>query len=220
MRAYHFTGHTLRDGSPIPAIGVRLEHGGRLEPCMSGLHASRHSLDALQYAPGSILHLVEISGEIIELNDKLVASERTILKSIDATEIIRKFTRWCALEVISLWDAPDIVHEYLKTGDESKWDLANSAAREATLSEDRSETKRSIWYATRSAYRAIRMSLAVWEKGRDAARDASWDALWALAWCNAASDEARDPAWNEARAEARQKQRDKFSEMVDEEFVS
>ena len=67
VRAWHFVGDTLRDGSPIPADGVCLEYKGALRMCESGLHASRHPFDALQYAPGNALCLVECGGEIVEI---------------------------------------------------------------------------------------------------------------------------------------------------------
>ena len=53
MKAYHFVGSTLRDGSPIPGDGEWLEHTGEVKICSSGLHASKHPFDALrpwQYA--------------------------------------------------------------------------------------------------------------------------------------------------------------------------
>lgn len=54
MKAYHFNnGHNLRDGRPLPELGEWLEHTGSLEPCESGLHASEHPLDALNYASGA-----------------------------------------------------------------------------------------------------------------------------------------------------------------------
>ena len=83
MKAWHFTRSTLRDGSPVPHVGDTLVFAGLLRLCESGLHASLKPFDALQYAPGEHLHLVECSGQIIKSNDKLVCSERTILASMD-----------------------------------------------------------------------------------------------------------------------------------------
>lgn len=137
--AYHFTGKTLLDGRPIPEPGVTLEHDGSLELCRSGLHASLDPFDALQYAPGSYLHRVKCEGEIIYGDDKLVCTKRTIIATVDATSMLRDFARWCALQVIHLWDAPKVVVDYLKTGDEklraaaqaAAWAAAWAAAREA-----------------------------------------------------------------------------------------
>ena len=64
--AWHFVAATLRDERPVPADGVWLEHEGKLKMCESGLHFSRQPFDALSYAPGDTLCLVEIGGDIVE----------------------------------------------------------------------------------------------------------------------------------------------------------
>ncbi|MCB7127908.1 MAG: hypothetical protein J3T61_00015, partial [Candidatus Brocadiales bacterium] len=58
-------------------------------------------------------------------------SERTVLWRLDIEDLLRDFTRRCALDVVDLWDAPDVVVRYLKTGDESLRDAARAAARDA-----------------------------------------------------------------------------------------
>ena len=147
MKAYHFTkGNKLRDGRPLPAIGEWLEHTGPIVPCESGLHASEHPFDALQYSPGEMLHLVEIDGELVTHGDppnKVVGRRRKILASIDATDLLREFARWCALQVSHLWECPDVVRRYLETGDES----IRAAARDA----DRDADRDAAWAADRDA---------------------------------------------------------------------
>ena len=122
--AWHFVGDKLRDGSPIPADGVKLIHTGPLVLCESGFHASVKAFDALQYAPGTTLCRVRCSGEVLKSNDKLVCSERTILWRADAAAMLRSFARKCALDVAHLWDMPDVVRQYLETGDETLWAAA------------------------------------------------------------------------------------------------
>ena len=102
-----------------------------LELCLWGLHASSRIIDALQYAPGPMIYRVELSGTIITGVDKMVATERTYLWGYDATDVLRLFARRCALDVVHLWDAPDVVLKYLKTGDESLRAAAWTAARDA-----------------------------------------------------------------------------------------
>ena len=168
MLGYHFTGDKLRDGRPIPTIGERLEHEGQIELCVAGLHASEDPFDALQYAPGSRLHKVELEGDLVPHGnpaDKHVGRRRRILASIDATELLRGFSRWCALQVIHLWDAPKVVREYLETGDESKraaaWDAARAAA-EKVAAEKAYAASAAAWAAAEKAVYAA-----------SAARDAS-----------------------------------------------
>ena len=146
MIGYHFTSKTLRDGRPIPPVGEWLEYSGVVVPCKSGLHASEHPFDALRWSPGEFLHRVELDGTLISHGDpidKWVGSRRRIIASRDSTDVMRAFARWCALQVIHMWDAPDVVSQYLETGDESlrdaarmaawdaEWDAAREAAREA-----------------------------------------------------------------------------------------
>ena len=184
MRAYHF----LATDFMVPRLNVKanpglvLKHDGRLVLCESGLHASVRAIDALQYAQSECVSIVECSGEIVQGDDKLVCTERTVIAvgPID----LRAFARWCALSVAHLWDMPAIVREYLTTGDESKRD----AARAAT------------WAAARDAARDAARA-AAWDAAWAAARDAAWDAAWAAAWA-AARDAARDAAWDAAWAAA------------------
>ena len=145
------------DGRKIK-VGSTHKIKGEIIPCQRGLHLSPKPLNALQYAPGPIIYRVK-GGGIIKAHgapvDKYACSERTyIAGGIDASAMLWKFARLCALDVIHLWDAPDIVMKYLKTGDEKHRDAARAAARGAAR------------YAAAA---------------RDAARAAAWAAAWAAA---------------------------------------
>ena len=154
MLAYHFTNNKLRDGRPIPKVGEKLVHRGELIPCKQGLHASKHPFDALTYAPGNMLHLVKLGGLIIEHNkDKVVASERTIIKTIDAEKLLRKFACDQALSVKHLWDMPKAVETYLTTQDPELRDAARNATRNATWDATRAATRDAAWAAARYAAR-------------------------------------------------------------------
>ena len=134
--------------------GITHKIKGEVVPCKNGLHGSKKILDALTYAPGSIIWKVQLSGVVVaHNNDKLAASERTYLTNgVDTIETLREFSRKCALDVIHLWNAPDIIVQYLKTGNENLRDAARCAARDAA------------WAAARDVARC-------------AARDAAWDAV-------------------------------------------
>lgn len=184
--AWHFVGDTLRDGRPIPADGEVLRHDGWMRMCASGLHASLRLIDALQYAPGGTLCRVECAGDIEMDGDKLVCRERTILWRIDAEPMLRAFARWCALRVIHLWDAPDVVIRYLRTGDESI----------------RAAAWRAAWDVARDA---------AWDAARGAAGDAATHAAWVAAWAS-----ARDATLAAALAAEREAQAMKLARMVEE----
>ena len=152
MIGYHFTGDTLRDGRPIPPTGVWLQHIGDVVPCECGLHASACPFDAMQFAPGVMLHRVELVGDLTSHGkpvDKWVGKRRRIIESLDATDLLRTFARWCALQVIDQWEAPPIVREYVMTGRESlraaAWAASRVAARDAAWD--------AAWFAARDAQR-------------------------------------------------------------------
>ena len=172
--AWHFTGGTLRDGSPLPADGVWLKHKGPLVICKSGLHASIDPFDALRYAPGATLCRVALRGKIARGDDKLCATERMIICRMDATELLRYFARMQALSVVHSWDAPDVVLDWLMTGDTSIQNAAWSAAWSAAGSAAGS----AAWSAAGSAWSA-------WS--------AAWSAAGSVAWSAAGS------AWSAAR---------------------
>jgi len=186
--AWHFTKpNELRDGRPLPADGVWLEHTEPLKLCEQGLHSSLKPRDALRYAPGSTLCRVEYGGDVLTSNDKLVSSRRKILWRIDATDLLREFARWCALEVIHLWEAPDVVKRYLETGDESLRREARTYADAASNASDA------------SAY--------------DASNASAYASAASASASNAASNAASAYAY---AASAREKQNQKLEEMIND----
>jgi len=163
IRAFHFVGATLRDDSPIPPDGEWLEFSGACRMCKSGLHASRHPFDALQYAPKAApervtLCLVECDDVASEQDDKLVCSRRKIIARFDATDLLREYGRWCAMSVIHLWDPPQVVRDYLTTGNDEFRAAARSAA-DSAYSAARSAADSAAYSAARSQHRAHFLSL-------------------------------------------------------------
>jgi hypothetical protein len=177
MIAYHFVADKLRDGRAIPPDGEWLEHTGKIEMCRAGLHASLHVADALKYAPGATLCLVELGGEIQTGDDKLVASKRRIIARFDATEVLRKDARDSALSVIHLWGAPTVVKQYLETGDESlRMEARQAAAAYAAAA-----------YAADAAYAAAAADAAAYAADAAAYAAAAYAAADAAAYAAAAA---------------------------------
>lgn len=200
IKAWHFVGDTLRDGRPIPANGEVLRHDGPLVMCESGLHASVSIIDALAFAPGHTICRVTCGGAIEHAADRLVCTERAILWRVNGEKLLREFARERARSVLHLWDAPDVVRQYLATGDETiraaardvAWTAARTAGWAAARDADTASAATSAagWTAARAAAAA---SAASW----DAARDAAWDAAGA-----AARAEASAAPWAEAMVAA------------------
>ena len=116
-------------------IGETHKIDKKIIPCKCGLHLSKRIIDALNYAPGPVIYRVIGSGVIISHGDpvdKYACSERTYASGgVDISNTLRLFARKCALDVIHLWNPPNIVIKYLKTGDESIRAAAGDAARAA-----------------------------------------------------------------------------------------
>ena len=213
--AWHFTGDKMRDGSPLPKIGVWEHYEGKLELCAAGLHWSRDPFDALQHAPGANLRRVEIKGDFLEQEDKGCSHYRRTVYQFDATELLRYFSRMQALSVIHLYPngKDDVVFDYLMTGDESlraaAWAAARAAAGTAARTAARYSALYSAWDAARAAAGAAAWAAgaAAWAAGAaagDAARAASRDA----------GDSAGTAAWAAARAASRDAARKMFNELV------
>ncbi len=178
--AWHFTAENLCDGRPLPADGETLRHDGPLIMCESGLHASERLLDALQYAPGPIVWRVECAVDIKRDTDKLICRERTALWHLDATDLLREFTRKCALDVAHLWEMPSIVRQYLETGDETIRAAAEAvawAAAEVTAG----VTARAAATAARAAW-AAEAAWIIWVAGVAARATRIAGAAGAAAW--------------------------------------
>ena len=170
-------------------LGETLRVEGKPVLCEHGLHASAKLWDALNYARGERLSLcrVTLGGTVKHDTDKSVANERTVVAVLDADttdKLLRDYARWCALQVIHLWDAPDIVRQYLETGDESlraaAWaaagDAARAAARDAARAAARAAAGDAAWAAAGAAARdaaGAAAAAAAWAAARDAARDAA-----------------------------------------------
>lgn len=165
IEAWHFVGATLRDGRPIPPDGKWLVHRGPVKICKSGLHASRRPCHALPYAPGSVLCRVECDDIVDEQNDKLVCRRRRIIERADVTETLRYFARMQALSVIHMYNnPPDVLLDYLMTGDEAIRTAAWTAARVAAPSVTQSIAQSVVQDAAQCAS---------WDAARDAVQDAA-----------------------------------------------
>ena len=168
IKGWHFTTDTLRDGSPIPRVGKWLHYSGKLVMCKSGLHYSLQPFDALQYAPGNILHYVEVKGEVLTQDDKGCSHYRRIVASMDATEMLRYYARMQAISCLDKGtrEPEQIVLDWLMTGDESiraaaysaAWSAANSAcwaAYSAYWAANSANSANSAWSAAREEFNAL-----------------------------------------------------------------
>ena len=183
--AFHFVPKDLKlahSGEPVE-VGRTYRVEGQIIPCENGLHGSVRLLDALCYSSSAVLTRCRYDGTIVHEQDKLAASERTILWIGDIEPILHeaacifaegalrvaKITdprSWAAIEAKRKWLRGEITDNELAAA----WDAASDAA----------------WAAARAAARA-----AAWYAAWDAAWYAAWAAAWYAAWAA-----ARDAAWD------------------------
>ncbi len=127
-------------------IGVIQKAKGKLALCKNGMHASTDILDALEYAPGSILTKVEMIGEVIVGDDKIVARGRKILWVINAEKILREFVCRCAERAL----------KNAKVTDERCWNAIKAARLyiEGKITKEELKNARIAAYADAAVYAA------------------------------------------------------------------
>ncbi|MDE2097395.1 MAG: hypothetical protein KGL39_09140 [Patescibacteria group bacterium] len=113
--------------------GESLSVEGEIVPCKNGLHVGVTAMDALRYASGPRLYRCELSGDLRAHGDpidKYAGRTRLALAGgEDATPFLRASARQFAADVLHLWDTPEIVRQYLLSGDKSLRRAAAEAAR-------------------------------------------------------------------------------------------
>ena len=113
MKGWHFLQDSGRLQWPCgrirkPKVGQTLKvDPDEIRLCRFGLHASTKIMDALTYAPGALICRVELGGKIIKGEDKLVASERTIIQMADATDTLHEMGCWAAERALKRIKNPD-----------------------------------------------------------------------------------------------------------------
>ena len=117
IKAWWFGGDVLGhgDGREVTPGTVHTAEGA-ISACANGLHGSRRVLDALAYSHGTQVWRVELSGDCDHRDDKIAASERRYLWSVDATVALRRFGCREALRVLPQ-HAALCIREYLVLAD-------------------------------------------------------------------------------------------------------
>ena len=202
-------------------VGVTLKIEGSPVLCERGFHASIRAIDAVYYAPGALVCRVRLGGEIIHGDDKLVATERTVLWMADATNALHECACLFAEEALRAakvndprchaaidakrkWLRVEIDDDALSAAESAAWSAARSAAelaarpaaRSAAESAARSAAELAALSAAESAAESAARSAArsaAESAAESAARSAAWSAVWSAAWSD---------AWSAARSAA------------------
>ena len=149
-------------------VGETLVYPGKPELCKAGFHASERIIDALRYAPGPVLCVVELGGEIIHGDDKAVAQERTVSWMQDISPTLHEFAcqvaeealkehgvtderSWKAIEVKRLWLKGEATDKELADARSAAWSAAESAGYAAESAADAADAAAAAWFAAWSA---------------------------------------------------------------------
>ena len=104
--AYHFLKSDMCSGEghePPWKEGETRTLGGEIVICAHGYHASRTAWDALQFAPGPVLCLVEVE-PVQERADKLASRSRRLIKAVNVERELREFAADCAERVLHFYE--------------------------------------------------------------------------------------------------------------------
>ena len=221
MLAWHFTAEqngipVLLDGRSVPPAGEWLVQPGKLEMCKNGLHASEKILDALKYAPGNILHQVEIIKKGLKVDkDKVCARRRKVRWSVKFdTLALVSFAEICVTRAdlaafsanaasaasaasasSAAWEAASAASA-AREASSAAWEAA-SAAREAARAASAASAAREAARAAREAARAARVAESAVSAADYAARSVS-SATNAADWAaTARAAESAEKSWQE-----------------------
>ena len=108
MKAYHFLTADMTTGygrlrKPW-AVGQTRRVTGPIELCERGYHSSPTPIAALEYAPGPMLCLVDVSQPVAVDDDKQVSRRRTLVQAVDATETLHRVACDIAEDVLPIFE--------------------------------------------------------------------------------------------------------------------
>ena len=78
-----------------PGYIYSIEPDRRPQLCVYGMHGSGKAMDALRLGNGPIACLVDIWGDVIVGDDKLVGRHREVIAVVDATKLLQWWACWC-----------------------------------------------------------------------------------------------------------------------------
>jgi hypothetical protein len=164
-------------------VGLSLTVAPPIVLCERGLHGSERLIDALGYASSSILTRCSYSGEIVRGDDKLAASERTVVWVGNIGQILHEAA--CHFAEVAL--------RGVKNPDPRS--IAAIAAKRAFMQgEITAEELSAARSAARSAaWSAAARSAAAWSAAWSAAESAAWSAESAA---RLAARSAESAAWS------------------------
>jgi hypothetical protein len=171
ITGYHFLREDMRSGQGSThrkpwVVGQTRKMRGAIIPCRNGYHASPTAFDALQYSPGPVLCLVELSGDVTPHGnpvDKYAGRSRKPLKAVDISRELRLFACECAERVLPSYEAayPSDLRPRVAIETVRRFADGSATAQELTAAWD------AAWAAARdAAWAAARDAESAWQRER------------------------------------------------------
>ena len=185
--AYHFLKSDMcsSEGHEPPwKEGETRTLDGEIVICAHGYHASRTAWDALQFAPGPVLCLVEVE-PVEERADKLASRSRRLIKAVNVERELREFAADCALRVLHFYEKAYPGDQRPRAAIATARAYARGEATDGELGAARD--------AAYAAYAAYAAAYAAYDAAYAAARAAAGVSAWAATYA------ARDAADAERR---------------------
>lgn len=186
---YHFLKADMKSGIGNEPPWVVGESRSITDPpvlCRLGYHASSTPFEALQYAPGSVLCLVELTGVVLVDSDKAVGQGRRLVAAVNVERELRLFACDCAERALPLFE---LVYPQDQRPREAILVARRYADGQATYTE-LDAARVAAWDAVGDAATA-----AAWDAAGATARTPAWEAARTAAWAASRAD-----AWDAARA--------------------
>jgi hypothetical protein len=110
IKAWHFIRNDFKTGTGGHDVitDVVYQVDTPIYCCISGLHGSSDIIDALAYAPGSILCRTLHWGKIDQLEGKLASTYRQVIWMVDTKDLLRSFAVMITREVVVM-HAPQLL---------------------------------------------------------------------------------------------------------------
>src|SRR3990172_3651597 len=148
----------------VVEVGKTIEVAGPLVLCKWGLHASRRAIDALTYAPNTrnlYVCRVVLIGDIIESDDKAVATKRKVLAMADCTRTLHEFACDVAEDALKRYgngDPKSMAAIHIKR----KWLTGKATREELEAAEEaaRAAARAAAWAAEAAAGAAASAAVA------------------------------------------------------------
>ena len=150
MKAYYFLRKDMTSGSGHEEpwkVGEARRIEGHIALCERGYHSSPTPAMALEYAPGSMLCLVDVSKPVQKDSDKQVSRKRTLLAAINVEHILYDLACRFAEDVLQIFEKeyPEDSRPRVAIETKRRWLKGQASDEELDAARAAARAKYTIW---------------------------------------------------------------------------